>query len=251
MLIKQLYKLKIAVTFFRGISLPLIIFFMIIIIGVIGLIFLENINLGRAILWVIVVDAIQFSSVSKSTELFILAIRIGLVISGLWVGQKVVTSLFRGEIQEVWRKMRNFEKIGKLSDHYIICGYGKFGKEIGESLIKAGEKVLIIELDDNIITTLRDRRIPVVRYDIIESKALEEAKIKKAKCLIAAVDDSVKNLCVTLNAKALNPNIYIITRTDTDQYKELAEKAGANEIIMPEIEAGKDVFNRLIQRKSQ
>jgi voltage-gated potassium channel len=138
-----------------------------------------------------------------------------------------------------------------LENHYIICGFGSFGKEIAYRFIESGEKIIVIEIDDAKIDFLQKEKIPVIRYDIRLSNALIDSGIDKAKGLITAVDNNDKNLAVYLNARKLNSEIYIVTRVDLDIYEDLAIKAGANEIIMPEKLAGFDVAKKIIEMEKK
>jgi len=95
---------------------------------------------------------------------------------------------------------------------YIICGYGRMGKALGDSLIRAGLEYSYIDLKS---TTYKKKKNSAIFGDAEDHKALIDAGIKDAKAIISATKDDLINLTILLTAKKINPDIYTIGRENT------------------------------------
>lgn len=109
--------------------------------------------------------------------------------------------------------------------HWIICGFGRMGREVYQVLAQAGLSVAVIS-----------RREPEELVEIFirgsaTAKTLKAAGIERAVGVVAATDDDGRNLSVLINARALNPKVFMIVRQNRHQ-NELAFSAANADIIM-------------------
>ncbi|RJF97996.1 potassium channel family protein [Noviherbaspirillum saxi] len=91
--------------------------------------------------------------------------------------------------------------------HWIICGYGLFGKAIGRYLALPGIDMTVIEPDGK-----GPENGHTVRGTGTEASVLEEAGIMVASGIVAGSDNDVKNLSIAMMAKKLNPKIFVVAR---------------------------------------
>jgi len=135
------------------------------------------------------------------------------------------------------RNLKQMEnRIQKLNNHIIICGYSKYSEESIHQFDAHNQTVLLIDRDEDKMKLYQERH-PDGLYllaDASDDHILEKAQISKAKALICAMADRSENIFITLTARQLNPSIKIIARTADDRTEEKLRKAGANHIIMPE-----------------
>ena len=124
-------------------------------------------------------------------------------------------------------------KISKLKDHYIVCGFGRVGKQVCEDLEHSKVDFLIIDRDQREIKLAQSKGYLYVEEDPTLEISLEKANIKQAKALISCLGQDTDNLFVTLTARSLNPNIYIVTRANEEENVNKFEKAGANRVAIP------------------
>lgn len=134
---------------------------------------------------------------------------------------------------QLLKKKRVKNKIKNLSDHVILCGYGRNGMQAAERLIAYKKPFVVIERDREIIERY-EQEVLFVEGDANDDEILKEAGIEKAHYLICALPDDAANLFVVLSARQLNAKLFIISRASlvTSQKKLLL--AGANKVIMPD-----------------
>ncbi|WP_343487824.1 NAD-binding protein [Allomuricauda sp. d1] len=140
--------------------------------------------------------------------------------------------LSRNSLQ-ILKKKRVRNMIKNLSDHVVICGYGRNGMQAADKLKAYKMPFVVIEKDKNIIEK-HEEEILFVEGDANEDEILLEAGVDRAKYLITAVPDDATNLFVVLSARQLNQNLFIISRASQVTSLKKLEFAGANKVIMPD-----------------
>ena len=125
----------------------------------------------------------------------------------------------------------------KLEKHVILCGFGRVGSEIGTALDTFHIPYVVIEVDPDIVETLRTRGIFCLFGDAIHERILQEADIQSASLVILTLPEGNKNQLIIRNIRCQNPSVSILTRSHSRTEHEALLKAGASEIIQPELEA--------------
>ena len=125
------------------------------------------------------------------------------------------------------------KKIDYLRDHYIICGFGRIGHIIAEELERKGYKFVIIETDPERLDLIEHHGFLGVAGDATLDENLIKAGVERANCLVATTTSDATNLFITVAARQLNPNIYILVRADEERAEAKFLRAGANKVICP------------------
>ncbi|RMG85372.1 MAG: potassium channel protein [Bacteroidetes bacterium] len=128
------------------------------------------------------------------------------------------------------------KEIGKLSDHVILCGYGKYGREIAQHFIKHNLPFVIIDNSKKVIEEIAqyEYRLLYLEGDATSDDVLTRAGIQRAKSIISALPDDSENVFTVLTARQLNPHIDIISRAVNAKTERKLQLAGANHVIMPD-----------------
>ena len=134
---------------------------------------------------------------------------------------------------ELLKKKKVKRQIDNLSDHVVVCGFGRNGMQAAEKLIAYKKPFVVIERDREIIDRHEDD-ILFVEGDANEDEVLMQAGIDRAQYLITAVPDDAANLFIVLSARQLNKNLFIISRASQITSVKKLEFAGANKVIMPD-----------------
>lgn len=129
------------------------------------------------------------------------------------------------------KKVKN--KIKKLSNHVVVCGYGRNGMEAVERLKSYNKPFIVIERDKEVIEKYEDE-VLFVEGDATDDTVLNGAAIENAQYLIAAMPDDAENLFVVLSARQLNSKLFIISRASLATSEKKLLLAGANKVIMPD-----------------
>ncbi len=135
--------------------------------------------------------------------------------------------LMRNQIKEV---LKVPTEITDKRDHYIVCGYGKIGRALASNLEEHKKNFVIIEIDAQKVKEMVQNNIPVIEGDARKEDVLERAGIKKAKYLMASLDDST-NVFIVLTVKMLNPGIKITCKIEEVANESKLKKAGADEVV--------------------
>lgn len=144
-------------------------------------------------------------------------------------------------------KRHIMERIERLNDHYIICGFGRIGRRLAEDFDTSETPYVIVDNDEEIIEYLLDNNIPHIDGDAKNERTLEEAGIHRAHGLITALPEDSSNVFVTLSAREMCPNLFILARTVDHENRTKLLHAGANKVIAPS-EVGADRMAQVILR---
>lgn len=161
-----------------------------------------------------------------------------------YIASQTTQLLFESEL---FRKRAMKSQLEKMENHYIICGYGRIGHRIAEVLREAEIPLVVVENRDESIERVRGDRILYVQGNAQEESVLKEAGIERARGLICALSKDQDNVFVTLIARELNENIFILVRTNERPNTRKIYRAGADKVISP-YEIGADRMANVILR---
>ncbi|MDC9723064.1 MAG: NAD-binding protein [Urechidicola sp.] len=132
-------------------------------------------------------------------------------------------------------KLKKMQKqINSLSQHTIVCGYGRNGQQSVAKLTRFGQVCVVIEKNKNTIKQLEEDGRIHVNGDAIDDAVLEKSGIENAKNLIAALPSDADNLFIVLSARQMNKDLTIISRASDESSKKKLKIAGADNVIMPD-----------------
>tara|TARA_R110002012_G_scaffold59388_1_gene155211 strand:- start:22619 stop:23614 length:996 start_codon:yes stop_codon:yes gene_type:complete len=134
---------------------------------------------------------------------------------------------------ELLKKKKVKKQIDSLSNHVVVCGFGRNGMQAAEKLIAYKKPFVVIERDKEIIER-HEEEILFVDGDANEDEVLLQAGIDRAQYLITAVPDDAANLFIVLSARQLNKNLFIISRASQITSVKKLQFAGADKVIMPD-----------------
>ena len=147
-------------------------------------------------------------------------------------------TLFEGHLTRQWERRRMDKLVGRLNDHYILCGYGRVGQQIARELLREGEALVVVDSDQQALDRAGAAGIPVVSGNATEDDTLRAAGIERAKGLITAVNGDADNTFITISAHALRPDMPIVARVVRDDAAPKLRRAGASHVVSPYVVAG-------------
>ncbi|RMG79118.1 MAG: potassium channel protein [Bacteroidetes bacterium] len=228
--------------YFRQLYFALGILVLIIFGGTIGYYFIEGYTVMEAFyMTVITVSTVGFSEVRQLSDAGRLFTSILIIVSFgtfAYAISNITRYLIDGEYRKYFRDYKVNKEIEKLKNHVIVCGYGRNGRNAVKTLLAYNEKVVVIENNEQIIDTLREKKLLYIMGDARSDETMIKAGIQTSKALITTLPNDADNVFVVLSARELNPNINIISRaSDENSYHKL-RIAGANNVIMPDLVGG-------------
>ncbi|MFP4663111.1 MAG: potassium channel family protein [Bacteroidales bacterium] len=222
----------------RGIIIALGVLILIMVIGVFGYMLIEHYPLIDALyMTVITIATVGFKEVAPLSRPGMI-FTILLIIVSFSIYAYVLTNLTRYLISGIFTnyfKDRKVEKtIKNLTGHVIVVGYGRNGRQTIDELYAHGEKIVLIEKEEQIIQEIREKgNLLYVEGDATRDEVLNAAGVDKAKALIAALPVDADNLFVVLSARQINNNLKIIARASEENSDSKLKRAGATNVIMP------------------
>lgn len=151
----------------------------------------------------------------------------------MYVGGNLVQFLVEDRIRIIFGRRKLDKQIAKRKDHYIICGYGRIGRELARYLTERYLDVVVIDKNPNCRTAMDEDGVLYLQGEATDENLLLKAGIKSAKGLVAAVATDADNVFLTLIAKQLNPGLFIVARAIQDTAKRTLQAAGAAKVISP------------------
>ena len=141
--------------------------------------------------------------------------------------------IYGGTLKENRRKRRMIKTISKMEDHYVVCGYGRVGRQVVQELKSENTDFIVIDKNPEVIKVAKDKGFIVILGDPIEESILKKAGIGRAKALISALGEDTDNLFLTLTARSMNPDIFIVSRASSEENISKIKKAGADRVSLP------------------
>ena len=189
----------------------------------------------------------EVQPLSDTGKIFtMLLIVVGVSVLGYIVGS-LAQIMFEGQFQRIIGRKKVEKKIEALNDHYIICGFGRIGALICREFAAKPLPFLVIEKHPEVHEKLHQEEYLHIRGDATEDETLLRAGIKRAKGLISVVTSDTENVYITLTARGLNPDLYILARSGEEGSEIKLKRAGANKVISPYVIGGSRMAQAILR----
>ncbi|NND07410.1 MAG: potassium channel protein [Saprospiraceae bacterium] len=210
----------------------------VILLSIVGFMSIEGYTLKEAIyMTAITISTVGYTEVRPLSEYgqiftsLIIFLNVGVVAYTLSTFTSLVVE---GQLFEKFHLRTIDKEIRKMKNHIIVCGYGRYGREIVEHLISQKIPFIIIDRSPEVIEEIQksQEKILYVHDDATHDEALEKSRIKNAKALISTFPDDADNLFTVLSARQMNPDIQIISAATGEKTEKKLKMAGADHVIM-------------------
>ncbi len=229
----------------------LILLGMVVMMGTIGYMIIERWHLMDALyMTVITITTVGFKEVSRVSEpgrvFTVILIFTGMGIMAYTLGM-VAQFMVEGEIRSILGRRKLGSRIKSLKKHYIICGYGRIGRIIAQELKSNGIPILVIDSDPESQNTLDQHDMPYIIDDATSEDVLIEAGIERAKGLVAVVLSDADNLFITMTARGLKPDLFILARADEEHAQKKLLRVGADHVVLPYLMGGRKMAQTILR----
>ena len=179
------------------------------------------------------------------------AISIVLVLCGLtiiaYTGAVIVETIAGGVFSGVLTERRRERTIEALSNHYIICGYGRVGQRVADEFRAAGERYVVLDFSEIAVAAAKEEGDLFVHGDATDDDDLSRAGLARAKGIVVASDSDADNLYITLSARSVRPDIQIVARASDEPAEKKLKLAGADRVVLPYSAAGRTMANLVLK----
>jgi voltage-gated potassium channel len=214
------------------------------VVGTIGFSLIEHVSIGFAFEWTLD-TAVTTGSIPNPERPAgqVLKVLIELLgVGTLFYALVTITEFFvAGHLGELLEQRRTQRMIDALSDHYIICGFGRVGRQVARDLRAGNARYVVIDDNPENRELARGVGIRFLEGEAAEDEILLQAGIERARAVIACVDSDAENIFITLTAKELCPDVLVIARASVEDSEKKLKRAGADRVISPYKASGSEM----------
>jgi voltage-gated potassium channel len=184
---------------------------------------------------------------NRGAEVFTIFVIISGLATVVYFTTSVVELILEGRVLDIMGRRRVLRELQDLAGHYIICGYGRVGKQIAKECKARGTSLAVIEKDPAIVEECTNDGFICVRGDATEEAVLRQAGLERAAGFVTALSSDADNLFVTMTARIIRPDIFIVGRCNSDETESKLYRAGADRAISPHNVGGRRMAALLLK----
>jgi voltage-gated potassium channel len=172
-------------------------------------------------------------------HIFTIALILAGVITIGYIVNRFTEALIEGYFIEGRRLRQQRKLVESLTEHFIICGFGRIGRQIAAEFAVEQTAFVVIDADSEQVKIAQSEGYNAIQADATLDETLLKMGVEKAACLVAALPSDAENLYIILSAKSLNPGLRAIARASNEEAVQKLQRAGADKVISPYITGAK------------
>jgi voltage-gated potassium channel len=231
-------------SFMRRLAILLSALVALILAGTVGFAAVEGTSLGYGFEWTL--DTITtVGSIPGPSDAGGRILKVGVELLGiatLFYGLATVAEFFvSGQLSGLLAERRVQKMIDSYEDHYIVCGFGRVGRQVARDLRAATRTLVVVDDNPDNRAAAGELDLPYIAADPAQDEVLKRAGIDSARAVIACVDSDAENIFITLTARGLRPDILIVARASAEDSEQKLVRAGADRVISPYKTSGSEM----------
>ncbi len=239
------------VSLLRRLVVVLGLFVAIILVGTTGYMFLEGWPWTDALyMTLITISTVGFGEIRPLSErgrMFTAALIVMGVGGAAYTFSTVADYLIAGELRGILRRQRMQKRIQQMHGHYIVCGFGRMGRQVAAELVRNEPvEVVVVERSPELLEAIEQLGAFPVHGDAAADGVLEQAGIERAAGLCVCLPHDADNVFTVLSARTLNRTMTIIARANSEESERKLRIAGATHVINPYSISGRRMARQLI-----
>jgi voltage-gated potassium channel len=221
----------------------------IIALGTCGYYFVEHMPLFEAFyMTIITISTVGFAEVIPLSQagraITVIIIILGISVGAYTIGV-LVRALVEGELVKIFGRRKMQKQVSGLKNHFIICGFGRIGRIVCSELDADLIDFIVIEQDPSVIEHIQKQKYLYLEMDATSEEALMQAGIMEAKGIVTAVNSDANNVFITMTAKSLRPDVFILARASEEKNEGKLFRAGATRVVSPYLIGGRRIAQML------
>lgn len=217
--------------------------------GTCGYYLVEHMPLFEAFyMTIITISTVGYAEIVPLSQtgrtLTIIIIILGITVGAYTIGL-LVRALVEGELAKMVGRRKVQKQILGLKNHFIVCGFGRIGRIMCSELAADNIDFVVIEQDPATIEDIEIQRYLYIMMDATSEEALLAAGIMKAKGIATAVNSDANNVFITMTAKSLRPDIFVLARASEEKNEDKLVHAGASRVVSPYLIGGRRMAQML------
>jgi voltage-gated potassium channel len=212
--------------------------------GALGLVLSEHVDLWYAFRWALDTAATVggFPQPRSTAGQIVQVLLTILGVGTLFYALATVTEFFvAGHLGDLLAVRRMQKMIDSLTDHHIICGFGRVGRQVARDLHAARASYVVVDADNRNRHRAEGLGISFIEGDAADDVVLIQAGIARARSIVACADSDAENVFITLTARELRADIPIVARAARSDTEKKLKRAGADRVISPYKSSGTEM----------
>ena len=221
----------------RHIFISISVWLLMVIVGTLGYMVIEDWNLLDSLYMTVITYSTvgygEVHNISKAGEVYTMCLIFLGVGFYLYVAGAIIQFMVEGKIRKIMGRRKLTWDINRLKNHYVVCGYGRIGRVLCDTLQDANIDFIVIDADEALLPTMDADKVLYLCGNATEESTLIKAGITRAKGLVAALATDTANVFLILTAKQLAPHITVMARASGRSSKMKFKAAGADFVESP------------------
>ncbi|HTU78471.1 MAG TPA: TrkA family potassium uptake protein [Solirubrobacteraceae bacterium] len=204
--------------------------------GALGLSLSEHVGLWYAFRWALDTASTvgsfpqPHSLAGQVTDVALVLVGVGTLFYAL---ATIAEFFVAGHLGDLLAARRMQKTIDSLTDHHIICGFGRVGRQVARDLLAARAACVVVDSGSDPRHAAEGLDLCFVEGDASDDRVLLQAGIARARSIIACADSDADNVFITLTARELRADISIVARAAIEDTEKKLKRAGADRVISP------------------
>jgi voltage-gated potassium channel len=180
-------------------------------------------------------------------KVFTMLLLVGGVFTFFFTTTEIIRAIVSGELQSFigWRRMER--SLAGLNNHLIICGFGRMGRSVCQQFSRRGVPFVLIDRTPKLLDNFEMPHGIALEGDATSDEILKKAGVERAKALVTVTAEDADNLYITMSARLLNPELFIVTRAEDEMAEQKLRRAGANRVVSPYALSGFKMAHAVLQ----
>lgn len=218
----------------QGPALAIALLVFILVSGTLGYHWIEGWPLWQSFyVTVAAITTVELPELSPRAQPFTIVLLFAGISAALYTFTLLATLVVEGGLPKRLQRRRYQRMLESISDHFIICGYGRIGSIVAQQFRRQNVPFVVVERDGGRMQAAMDDGALAVEADASREEVLKRVGIDRARGLVAAVSTDAENVYAVLTARVLRPNLFIISRAETEDARQKLKRAGADRVLSP------------------
>src|SRR5262249_10061587 len=179
------------------------------------------------------ITTVELPELSPRAQPFAIVLLFAGISSALYVFTLIATLVVEGGLPKRLQRRRYQRMLETIKGHFIICGYGRIGSIIAREFQRQQVPFVVVERDPDRLQAAIAEGALAGEAGASREDVLKRVGIERARGLVAAVGTDAENVYAVLTARVLRPDLYIISRAETDDATQKLRRAGADRVVSP------------------
>lgn len=166
-------------------------------------------------------------------RVFTMVLILGGVFTLFYAAGEVIRVIVSGEVRELLGRQRMQRSLATITDHLIVCGYGRLGRLVCQEFSRQRLSFVVVEVQPELLAGFEMSGGIPLQGDASSDEVLKQAGVERARGLVAVMSSDADNLYTTMSARLLNKKLFIVARVEDVKAEQKLRRAGANRVVSP------------------